>query len=78
MQHTVRESVPDALPMVYLQQHIAGLQQQQQHVQLLEHQHVLLVAKRRVLQHWDMHLVQQQLVQPHKNVQDVMIRLLLN
>ena len=68
MQHTVRESVPDALPMVYLQRHIAGLQQQPQHVLLLEQQNVPIVAKPRQFQCWDMHLVQQQLVQLHKHV----------
>jgi hypothetical protein len=68
MQLIVQESVPDALPMVYLQQHIDGLQQLLQHVLQMEHQHVPTVAKQRVLQHWNMHLVRQQPVQPHKPV----------
>ena len=73
MQLTVRENVQDALPMVYLQQHIVGLQQRLQHVLPLEHQHVPTVAKQRALLHWDMHLVQLQHVQQHKPVlvQDV-------
>ena len=54
MQPTVQESVPDALPMVYLQQHIAGLQQQPQHVLLRAQQNVLIVAKLRVFLHLDM------------------------
>ena len=78
MQPTVQESVQDVILMAHLQQPIAGLQQLPQHVQLLAQQNVLLVAKPRHFLHWDMHLVQLQLVQPHKNVQDVMIRLLLN
>ena len=68
MQHIVQESVQDVLPMVYLQQHIAGQQQHRQHVQLLEQQNVPIVAKPRHFQRWDMHLVQPQLVQLHKHV----------
>ena len=73
MQLTVQESVQDALHMVHQQHNIVGLQQLLQHVLLLEHQHVLTVAKLRALLHWDMNLVQLQLVQPHKPVlvQDV-------
>ena len=44
-QPTVQESVPDVLPMVYLQQHIIGQQQRQQLVQQQAHQPVLLAAK---------------------------------
>ena len=68
MQLTVQESVQDALHMVHQQHNIVGLQQRLQHVLLLEHQHVPTVAKQRALQHWDMHLVQLQLVQQHKPV----------
>ena len=49
MRHTVHVSVQDVLLMVYLQQHTAGLQHQLQHVLLLEHQHVPIVVKLRVL-----------------------------
>ena len=54
MQPTVQESVPDVLLMVYLQQHIAGLQQQPQHALLLDRQNVPTVAKQRHFQHLDM------------------------
>ena len=49
MQHTVRESVPDVLHTVYLQQHTVGLQQLQQPVLQQEHLLVPIVVKRRVL-----------------------------
>ena len=73
MQPIVHASVQDVLHMVYLQQHIVGLQQLPRHVQLLEQQNVPIVVKPRHFLHWDMHLVQPQLVQPHKPVlvQDV-------
>ena len=53
MQPTVQESVPDVLNMVYLQQHIAGLQQLQQPVRLPVYQRAPIVAKQKHFQHLD-------------------------
>ena len=53
MQPIAQENVQDVLHMEYLQQHTVGLQQQLQHVLLMEQQNVLIVAKPKRLQSLD-------------------------